>query len=185
MSAAPSLTTGRDPARLFFALWPDDDVRARLAALTGRLHAPRGGHRMRPENLHLTLVFLGEVPRARLPELLAVGAAVAGEGFLLDLDRIDCWRHNRVAFAAPSAPPQALLALVAALERDLTRAGFDFDRRAYKPHVTLLRQADCAETDTAPEPVSWLARDFVLVESTPRGPGSGYDRLARFPLGGG
>ncbi len=53
-----------------------------------------------------------------LAALLAVGVAVAGRGagFRLDLDRIDCWRHNRIALAVPTAPPGALLALVAALD---------------------------------------------------------------------
>ncbi len=46
--------------RLFYALWPDDAARAQLAQAAAALNV-HDGQRVRDENLHLTLVFLGAV----------------------------------------------------------------------------------------------------------------------------
>ncbi len=70
--------------RLFVALEPPEPVRRRIAALQARLRRDAGRHAdevrwVPPENVHLTLQFLGSVPEGRLPEVLAavVGAAAA------------------------------------------------------------------------------------------------------------
>ena len=64
------------PARLFFALWPSAELRRRLHALALRYQRLHGGRAMRAETLHLTLLFLGEVPRAQIASLLQ---AIDGE----------------------------------------------------------------------------------------------------------
>ena len=56
--AAPAL-------RLFFALWPPEDLQAKLAAWANK--AAGKGRAMRRENIHLTLAFLGATDAALLP----------------------------------------------------------------------------------------------------------------------
>jgi len=58
---------------MFFALWPDDAVRAQLAHWSRELHAVCGGRPTRVENLHLTLAFLGGVEDARAAEVERAG----------------------------------------------------------------------------------------------------------------
>ncbi len=48
------------PQRLFFALWPSEEVRAGLAEVMASLDV-RGGKPVAAENLHITLLFLGSV----------------------------------------------------------------------------------------------------------------------------
>ncbi|MGV3652978.1 MAG: 2'-5' RNA ligase family protein, partial [Noviherbaspirillum sp.] len=87
---APDNSTDRAPSpeqsslRLFFALWPDQETRTALAALQS--HVP--GRRIRPGNLHVTLVFLGLQPAALLPTLRAILASLPPPDFLLEVDRI-------------------------------------------------------------------------------------------------
>ena len=168
--------------RLFFALWPEAAVKARLDAAAGRLHEQMGGVRMRPETLHLTLVFVGELAPERLPEMQALAANIVVEKFEVLFDRADCWRHNRIARLGASQSPAALLELVGQLESRMDRAGIRFDRRPYVPHITLLRKAECAAPDPAPEPISWLARDFVLLDSVSRTGEARYALRGRWPL---
>jgi 2'-5' RNA ligase len=174
--------------RLFFALWPDDPLRARLDALAGELHGLRGGRRSRPDSLHLTLVFIGEVAVERLPEVLAVAQGIAVPSFEVVFDQAGCWRHNRIAHLAASHTPTALRELVTRLEAGLDAAEIGFDHRAYVPHVTLLRKADCSAPaepqmeSPALVPIRWLARDFVLVTSSRRSGGALYQQLGRWPL---
>ncbi|MDH5265059.1 MAG: RNA 2',3'-cyclic phosphodiesterase, partial [Betaproteobacteria bacterium] len=56
-------------ARLFFALWPDAAARAALADLARATANRYGGRAVPAANLHLTLVFLGEVDPARIAAL--------------------------------------------------------------------------------------------------------------------
>ncbi len=170
--------------RVFFALWPDAAVRTSLDAVAGKLHERLGGRRTRPDTLHLTLAFIGEMDSTRLPELMAAAEGVTVPRFEMRFDRCDCWRHNHVAHLAASQSPPDLLKLVVQLETRLSGAGIPFDRRPYVPHVTLLRQADCnAEmTNPAPAPIRWPTRDFVLVRSSLRSGGALYEQLGRWPL---
>jgi len=82
------------PARVFFALWPDDGVRDALHR-EAQVCAPELRRRvMRRENVHLTLVFVGDVAAERLDELGSVAGAIAGHSFELVLDQLGYWRHN-------------------------------------------------------------------------------------------
>lgn len=182
------------PARVFLALWPEALIRDRLAETGQRLHKFMPGRLTRPETIHLTLVFIGDLGRDRIPELIDKLGKVEAPSFRIDFDRADCWRHNRVAYLAPSRPPEALFRLVAGLESVLDDLAIPFDRRSYQPHVTLVRKAACPKANPAvgrvsdsPEwgdirPIMWSAGCFVLVESVPIPVGVRYDKLGSFSL---
>lgn len=169
-------------SRLFFALWPDEAVRRRLSLLAEAGHRACSGRRTRPENIHLTLVFLGEVEDRRIAELQAVAAGVRAPAFELSIDTFAYWRHNRVAWAGPSETPQPLAQLVAQLEEGLTAAGFGFDRRPFVPHITLIRKALCRETPSLPCPVRWAVEGFVLARSVRIEDGASYQIIGGWPL---
>jgi 2'-5' RNA ligase len=139
---------------------------------------------MRASNVHLTLVFLGNVTVARLDELRAVAGRVSGLTFSIMLDRLGWWRHNRVAWAAPQETPEALQGLVMQLQEDLRNAGFTFDDRpVFAPHVTLLRNARCNEVEMPSlAPLEWAADEFVLVKSATADSGAAYEIIGRWGL---
>jgi RNA 2',3'-cyclic 3'-phosphodiesterase len=171
-------------ARVFFALWPTDAEREKLAAWQKPLRHLCGGRTMLAETLHCTLVFIGDVEQARLEALQLAAQEVEGKSFGLCLQVARYWEHNHIVFAAPCEIPQPLARLVDALEQRLSVRGFNFDQRQYKPHVTLLRKARWTES-ALPEMklVCWQAGDFALVQSAQRQGGPNYRVLARFPLG--
>lgn len=150
--------------RLFFALWPDAAVRERLAAYARGAHARCGGRATRPQNLHLTLAFLGDTEAARLGALMAVAATVAPRRFELDVDHVEYWRRNRIVWAGAAAVPDELTSLTGELRAALDAAGFRYDRKPFVPHVTLLRDAHPAALPPF-EPLRWPAEGFVLVRS--------------------
>src|SRR4051812_10996126 len=127
--------------RVFFALWPDEAQRDELYRAAQSAHALSGGRLMRRENLHQTLVFIGDVAADKMAAIQEAGAALDGFAFTLEFGTLHYWRHNRIVWAAPSATPQPLLETVAALETALERADVAFDRRPYAPHITLIRDA--------------------------------------------
>lgn len=166
-------------SRLFFALWPDDAVRARLDAARRALTVP--GRPVPARNLHLTLVFLGDVAAAPV-EALDIRAATAGIApFALTLDRFGSFPRARVAWLAPSTPPPVLLRLADAIATACRAAGLTPDTRPYQPHLTIARSTD-AVADAAIAPQAWPVSDFCLVESARDADGSAYTVRARWPL---
>jgi len=167
--------------RLFFALWPDSDTRAALDHTGKWLHKHWEGRRTRAETLHLTLVFLGAVDVSRLNALRELAAQIRAEAFTLHLDQAGCWGHNRVGWLGAGETPPALAILLADLENRLESSLFRFDKRAFVPHITLLRKARCAEVPAC-RPVEWPVHRFVLVESQSTDSGVQYQIVGEWPL---
>ncbi|MCW5626968.1 MAG: RNA 2',3'-cyclic phosphodiesterase [Burkholderiales bacterium] len=172
-----------ETARVFYGLWPTPAEAAQLIPHATVLKAATRGRPSHPASLHLTLVFLGEVPVDVLPQLRNLEVAGDRPGFDLALDRRGVWRHNGIGWLMPSTPPPALLELQSTLEAALRAAGFESERRPFRPHVTLTRHGRDDMPDGAIDPVVWRVREWVLVRSNGTAvDGSRYETLARFPL---
>ena len=163
--------------RLFFALWPDDDVRAQLAHWSRELHSACEGRPTPPENLHVTLAFLGSIEDARIAEVERAAGEVAPRAISLVLDRPGYWKHNRIVWAGASAVPPELGALVAELRDALTRSQIVIDSKAFTSHVTLLRDAREPEAMPTLAPIVWKPDGFALLQSVTLPRGSRYDVL--------
>lgn len=168
--------------RLFFALWPSPQQQALLVAWGERMQKTLGGRLTRSASVHLTLVFIGDVADSALDAVLRIGSAQRVQAFDLAIDRIGCWPHNGIAWAAPRATPPSLNALVSGLESRLRADGFDIETRPYRPHITLLRRARGEVFDEQPGALHWHADHFVLVRSRSSKSGTDYQRLEEWPL---
>lgn len=167
--------------RMFFALWPSEEIRLALWKVSAKLHQTWNGRRVKPDLLHMTLVFLGDTETVRVEELRSLAAEMDIRRFSLNLNHAACWRHNRVGFLSPEESPPSLLQLVYGLEEKLEEAGFAFDERPYKPHLTLLRNTKCT-TQVPFEPIRWKVEEFVLAGSVSTEHGPSYQLLGRWPL---
>ena len=168
--------------RLFFALWPDDAVRAQLARWSSELHAACGGRSTRPENLHVTLAFLGSVEEVRLAEVERAAGEVSPRAATLVLDRPGYWKTNRIAWAGASLVPRELEALVSDLRGALAKSQIPFDAKAFVSHVTLLREAREPEAIPALAPIEWRLDSFALVQSVTLPRGSRYEVRKRWKV---
>ena len=166
-----------ETVRLFFALWPGDDLQAKLAAWAKR--AAGKGRAMRRENIHLTLAFLGATDAALLPELTSLAVPFAPVSLVLD--RIGYWKHNRIIWCGAAEEPQALTALVEGLRGWLDAAAIAYDRKPFVSHVTLVRNAPDLESAPAWVPLVWEIADFALVISERIEGRVSYRVLQRFP----
>ena len=167
------------PRRLFLALWPDAGERAQLAALSDTLS---GGHKVHPDNLHLTLVFLGATDDERLLCYEQALRDLAVPPLTLRLDRLACWSRSGILWLGASRVPPELSSLVQDLNRRLEGCGFSPERRPFQAHITLARDftgpAPPAELE---HPVIWRTGQVALVESLQTGWGVRYAVLARWP----
>ena len=174
--------------RLFFALWPPEELAQTLAEQARLLARQYGGRATRQETIHLTLAFLGEVEEARLPLVLQAAQAVSAAPFALTVDRLDFWRHNRLLWAGCSDPAPGLLVLVEFLRERLRALSITCDEaQRFTPHLTLVRKVSAYQHRGPPdlptlEPQEWPCGRFVLIRSQPTSTGSGYSEVAGFPL---
>jgi len=159
--------------KLFFALWPDQEARQALA----RLQQPVRGRLIPADKLHLTMAFLGQQPAEALPVLLGILEEMPAVALRLSIDCYGYFRRPQIAWAGPSAPPPALVALQAELMERLEAAGFSAATHGeFKPHITLAREAKEAPGEFSGAPVMWNVSGLSLVESMPDG---GYAPIAQ------
>lgn len=163
--------------RLFLALWPEEPLREHLQAHADAWSWPPQARRTRPEQLHVTLHFLGNVDAALLPALRQV-LQVPWPGCELALDTPQVWPGGIAVMEAGEVPGE-LAALHAALEERLRSLDLPVEERRYRPHVTLARKAFGARTPQGLPPLRWRAGpQYRLVQSLPGG--GGYAPLQFF-----
>ena len=124
--------------RLFVALTLPGDVRERLAGLANGLPGARW---VKPENLHLTLRFLGELDNAVAADVDDALAKIHCPGFTLTLNGLGHFgegRKLRALWVGVDANA-ALMRLQEKIEQALIRAGLPPESRKFKPHITLAR----------------------------------------------
>ena len=176
MSPSATGPAAAAPARLFLALLPGLAVRAAVDQHAQAWRWPPQAAPYAPADWHVTLHFIGAVPRTRLTELQsALDAPLAP--FELRFGVPMLWPHG-LAVLLPMAVPPALQRLHDQLGVRLRRLGLRTDERAYRPHLTLARRAE--EALPPPPPAwGWSVRGYVLMESTGR-PEARYRVLQRF-----
>jgi len=159
---------------LFFALMPEAAAANNAHRIAKRHSADRRmrGRPLAVDRLHITLLsaggFRGKVPGDFMRVTKAVGDAVRLPPFEVTLD-------SAVSFARASGKrPYVLLGgdgvagimpLHQSLVGGMWRAGLDIGMRPiFNPHMTLAYDA-AHHTELPVEPVTWVAREFALIES--------------------
>jgi 2'-5' RNA ligase len=98
----------------------------------------------RPEGIHLTLKFLGEVEESRTPEIMAAltNAARDTGGFRIEIAGAGAFpnqKNARVVWLGITGDRDKLSALQAAVDETMTGRGMEREDRAFTPHLTLGR----------------------------------------------
>lgn len=194
--------------RLFLAVELPDSVRLKLAGLCQewkdnwteellRLGAeyPRPSW-VRPENLHVTIKFLGEVADEDVPKLCDALATVRSVSPIkLWPDRVDCLPPNgpiRIICAGLVGDLDRFSEVHRQIDEQCQAIGFRPERRKYRPHVTLARLRQWlpsharkalarASAKRLPAP-DFIVSEFVLMQSHLDPQGARYLPVARFPL---
>jgi 2'-5' RNA ligase len=163
--------------RLFFALWPDPDLRQALRTRLDRIAALIEGKQQRPDQWHVTLEFLGQVPVERQPSLRAAADRVRRSPVAIEFDRVEHWRKPQVVCLVASHVPMGLATLVTQLRAELVQEGFAVEARPFRPHVTLARKVRSAAATRLDPPFVWRSDGFALVRSVTDPAGSRYEPL--------
>jgi len=132
--------------RTFIALELEKGIRDRLIALQESLaQAAEGVKWVEPENLHVTLLFLGEVDNRETPAVCRVVAecCAALSSFPMSIETVGCFgnpRRPRTIWTGVGTGAQEVCTLHDALEPPLLDLGcYRREDRKYTPHITLGR----------------------------------------------
>jgi 2'-5' RNA ligase len=147
--------------RLFLAILLSDEMKDALINTQNAWYdAGIRGNYTAEENLHLTLAFIGEYPDAE-PVLEAL-SEVSFTPFSPSLEGAGCFGDLWWAGMKESA---ALEAVVRRIRRALSEHNIPFDRKRFRPHITLIRKASGAMPGTRAEPASMTVERISLMRS--------------------
>lgn len=194
----------QQPIRLFIALDLTPEVRAAIAEVQDDLKRrlpPKAVRWTNPGGIHLTLKFLGDTPADRVETIAQAMTVAAGSfaPFRFTVTGFGCFPNPRrasVLWVGVPEPPKALAGLQWATALQLTRLGYDKEKRAFSPHLTLGRvnksisgadreklaaviaQTEVGRLGTVP------VAELILFQSDLRRSGAVYTALARANLAG-
>jgi 2'-5' RNA ligase len=169
--------------RLFFALWPDDEVRVQIAANLDRINIDRNKCRLLANsNLHLTLHFVGNTSFAAMKCLDRQASEFDAEPFDLTLDCSGHFKKPKVLWIGCQTVPQALYTLHRNLGEKISQCAYTPETRPYSPHMTVARKCKEVPGSIPFEPVHWQVNRFVLVESKSVSGAVSYGVVESYPL---
>ncbi len=166
--------------RLFFALWPDETTRQKCCEVMARLGDHGKGKPVAEQNLHVTLVFLGNVNSLQQQAICRAADDLPVLPMTLQFDQLRFWRKPAIGCLTARLTDPAIVTLAGQLTEIAKSQGIAIDQRPYTPHVTLFRKLTALLPGEFP-PIPWHADDFCLVESCASDHGVIYRILERWP----
>lgn len=124
--------------RLFLAINPNDGLRSEIVNIIERMKSEtERGNFTRPENLHITLIFLGETSPGRVGEVVDAMRQIKEKVFSIRLSNIGNFSDTWWIGVDKSEP---LWRLQRNLSEVLSSKGFNTGKRPYRPHLTICRK---------------------------------------------
>ena len=182
----------RDAIRTFICIEIPGPIKDRIGVLQGALKGPDTRVSwVKPDNIHLTLKFLGDVPASRTDAVYQSvdRAAQSVRTFKIELGGAGCFpsvRSPRILWVGLKKLPDELLRLHGNIEDELAREGFPRDQKRFAPHLTIGRIRSSRGASEAAdrlilkgfEAEDFTASEVIVMRSDLNPRGSIYTRLA-------
>lgn len=183
--------------RCFISLELPEEVKKTICACIERLKAAGADVRwVKPENLHLTLKFLGDTPEELLKDInkKLIHIAKAQDRFSLQLSGIDAFpniKYPRVVWLGVH-DSDAIIRLQHDIDESMAGLGFKKDDKKFKPHLTIGRVRSLRNKDALIKELATLKEaDFgkieviniTLMKSELRPGGAEHYKISEIPVG--
>jgi len=130
--------------RVFIAIDLPNEIRDALREIQRQLRSLTDSVRwVAPESIHITLKFVGEVPDKRVEDINTALRGLTWKPFTVTVRGVGFFpgtRSPRIFWAGMEAP--TMKGLAEHLDARMERQGFDKEKRAFRPHITLARAKD-------------------------------------------
>lgn len=168
--------------RLFFALWPDENVRQEISNCLKLLPANSG--RVVPRyNWHMTLHFIGNTTFAEKDCLHSQAKKIKAKPFDLRIDCVGYFKKPKVFWLGCQQPPGALFELQKNLGMLISECDYRPETRPYSPHVSVVRKVIEKPAMTSLDSIDWHVDRYVLIESVAEANGVRYRVVEEYALG--
>lgn len=137
--------------RLFFALLPPNDIKKKITNFRTELQknhqlTESAGIKLVPvDNFHLTLLFLGELPSAAIPKIIACADKIKATKFELNLHTVGHFKRSMVLWVGVKKTPYELEYLIDGLKVNMREVA-DLDNIArpasFIPHLSLIKKLE-------------------------------------------
>jgi RNA 2',3'-cyclic 3'-phosphodiesterase len=184
--------------RTFVAVDVSKAIRERLVSMQERLAATGTEVKwVEPENLHVTLLFLGEVDQREIVDVCRIVSDGTSRhaAFTMSVETVGCFpnpRRPRILWVGVGEGSATLVALHDELEIPLQELGYRREERRYTPHITLGRVKSDRSTQALSTELTrradWKAGETTVTELLVMGSeltstGPQYTVLGRAKLG--
>ena len=176
------MTNNSKNRRLFFALWPDDQIRHQIVENFSQLPHAMHGRVVQTHNLHMTLHFVGLVTEDIKECMHAVAETIGAYSFVCNLDCYGYFPHAKIFWMGCKDMPDELIQLHHQLGTTLENCGYGTEARSFTPHVTLMKKYAQAESLNADFSIEWPVDEFALIESLRDKHGVYYQPIEKYPL---
>jgi 2'-5' RNA ligase len=185
--------------RVFCAIEIPEEIRGEVAEHISRLKraAPEAqASWSRPDNIHLTLKFLGNIRQTQVEQLSKAASRAASScvSFGIKLEQTGSFPTHgspRVLWIGISDQDAKLSELHARLEDECAREGFEKEARRFHPHLTVARlrkpqgarSLALAHRELEFNPADIVVSELLVIRSELGQNGSRYTTISRHPLG--
>ena len=159
----------------FFALSPGPSTRDKIITFREQLNL--SGHKVKDENLHMTLLFLGKINRQQQQAVISKAQGISWQTFNVLLDHSGSF-HKNIIWSGPELIPASLVMLHRELVTAARESEIKLQTQQYIPHVTLARQSSI-QNKVNMMPVKWHISSFLLLESVNTAQGVYYHRVEK------
>ncbi|QUN06547.1 RNA 2',3'-cyclic phosphodiesterase [Shewanella yunxiaonensis] len=170
------------PQRLFLGFAIERQQLQQLITLQQTcLAVCHGARRVAADNLHMTLVFLGQTTAPVKQQLLFEVPKLPLKRFSVALSQLQLWPKPKILCLTGNA--EAPLITLANAAADLSETlGLTPKEHSYRPHITLLRKAKRLQHPVVPDALQLSPTTLNLYHSVSTTTGVEYRILQRWPL---
>lgn len=189
-----------DKVRAFIAIEIPENIKLQLKQVQERLKKGLTGvNWARPEGIHLTLKFLGNIDEEMISRIgdSMKKATERSSVFSIRLSGLGIFpgpRFPRVVWIGVKEGGEDLKGLNRAIDKTMDKLGFSAEEREFRPHLTLGRVRSQERRDELLKAIeelqnfeagSFEAREVSLIKSDLKPGGAVYTKLLTVPLGSG
>ena len=164
-------------SRFFFAICPDKSITE--AIVKCQQQANLSGRIIKKLNLHLTILFLGNLSVNQLQNILRQSEQITCTGFEIGLNHIGYFKNSKISWLGLESIPDQLLDLHSQLLLAANNCQLSLHTLRYRPHITLARNSMPVEKKLI-VPIKWYVKEFVLLESIDTTRGIHYQPVQYF-----
>jgi len=167
--------------KVFFALLPSTKTCDSIISLQKKFKK-KPGRWIVPQNIHITLCFIGYVDELELKCINEVAETLAGEKIKFELDVIGKFKRASIVWLGSRRKCEPIYDLNSELCENLAFCGLKVNSQKFRAHITLARKADVNVLVPEFDSIEWCSDFFYLMESVQIPNGVKYKILKKYCL---